>query len=248
MNIADALVRDLLTERPRSPEAKTCFACGRPYSRGDGRFCGSKCQQAYDLGFTPGEVVSKPRDGVSLPCRGCGRQFVSKGLRCCSVACERQSHERDANAALIAEVGMDLCSKRKCQECGGDIRRWTGVGRKRRQVTSAARFCSLKCGKRARRRLSGQTAEKGAEEPQKSLCRSGSEEAPLPAPPSAGGDRRIIAGPVPVCAACGSAIGPDRQGLLLPRRAVDGGLRCATCSDVIPATKRLTSRAPAVAA
>src|SRR6516162_6587321 len=161
MSIADALVRDLLTERPRSPEAKTCFACGRPHSRGDGRFCGSKCRRAYDLGFTPGEVGSKPRDGVSLPCRGCGRQFVSKGLRCCSVACERQLHERDANAALMAEVGMDLAAKRKCQECGGDIRRWTGVGRKRRQVTSAARFCSLKCGKRARRRLSGQTAEKG---------------------------------------------------------------------------------------
>ena len=80
MNIADALVRDLLTERPRSPEAKTCFACGRPHSRGDGRFCGRKCRRAYDLGFTPGEVVSKPRDGVSLPCRGCGRQFVSRGL------------------------------------------------------------------------------------------------------------------------------------------------------------------------
>ena len=111
MNIADALVRDLLTERPRSPEAKTCFACGRPYSRGDGRFCGRKCRRAYDLGFTPGEVVSKPRDGVSLPCRGCGRQFVSNGLRCCSVACERQSHESDANAALMAEVGMDLAAK-----------------------------------------------------------------------------------------------------------------------------------------
>ena len=149
MSIADALVRDLLTERPRSPEAKTCFACGRPHSRGDGRFCGSKCRRAYDLGFTPGEVVSKPRDGVSLPCRGCGRQFVSKGLRCCSVACERQSHERDANSALMAEVGMDLAAKRKCQECGGDIPRWTGVGKKRRLVRKDARFCSGKCAQRA---------------------------------------------------------------------------------------------------
>ena len=105
MSIADALVRDLLTERPRSPEAKTCFACGRPYSRGDGRFCGRKCRRAYDLGFTPGEVVSKPRDGVSLPCRGCGRQFVSKGLRCCSVDCKRQSNERDANSASWPRSG-----------------------------------------------------------------------------------------------------------------------------------------------
>jgi hypothetical protein len=66
------------------------------YSRGDGRFCGSKCRQAYDDGFMPSEVISKPRDGVSLVCRGCGRQFVSKSLRCCSIACERQSHARSA--------------------------------------------------------------------------------------------------------------------------------------------------------
>jgi hypothetical protein len=243
--LADAIARDLLAERLPPPVAQTCFACGRPYFRGDGRFCGSKCRQAYDLGFTPSEFVSKLSDGVSLVCRGCGRQFVSKGLRCCSVACERQSHERDAKAALMAEVGMDLAAKRKCQECGGDIPRWTGVGRKRRQVTSAARFCSLKCGKRARRRLSGQTAEKGAEELQKSLCRSGSEEAPLPAPPSAGRAWRIIAGPVLVCAACGSAIGPVRQGLLLPRRPVDGGLRCAACSDVIPVCRKRAVPVPA---
>src|SRR6516162_5273957 len=149
MSIADALVRDLLTERPRSPEAQTCFACGRPYSRGDGRFCSSKCRQAYDDGFMPSDVVSKPRDGVSLVCRGCGRQFVSKGLRCCSVACERQSHERDANSALMAEVGMDVAAKRKCQECGADIPRWTGVGKKRRQVRKDAQFCSGRCARKA---------------------------------------------------------------------------------------------------
>jgi hypothetical protein len=43
--------------------------------------------------------------------RGCGRQFASKGLRCCIVACERQLHERNANTAILAEVGMELNKK-----------------------------------------------------------------------------------------------------------------------------------------
>jgi len=38
-------------------------------------------------------------------------QFASKGLRCCSVACERQLHERNANTATLAEVGMELNKK-----------------------------------------------------------------------------------------------------------------------------------------
>jgi predicted nucleic acid-binding Zn ribbon protein len=56
-------------------------------------------------------------------------------------------------------------------------------------------------------------------------------------PRKAGGETRrdagpewwIIAGPVPYCDGCGLAIGPDRQGLLLPRRMGDGGLRCTDC-------------------
>jgi hypothetical protein len=40
-------------------------------------------------------------------CRGCGRQFASKGLWCCSVACERQLHERNANTAILPGRGRD---------------------------------------------------------------------------------------------------------------------------------------------
>jgi predicted nucleic acid-binding Zn ribbon protein len=43
------------------------------------------------------------------------------------------------------------------------------------------------------------------------------------------GEWWIIAGPVSYCDGCGLAIQPDRQGLLLPRRMADGGLRCADC-------------------
>jgi hypothetical protein len=34
-----------------------------------------------------------------------------------SAACERQLHERNANAAIMAEVGMDVAAKRKCLPC-----------------------------------------------------------------------------------------------------------------------------------
>jgi ribosomal protein L24E len=122
----------------------------------------------------PGEVLRRSYDGVLLACRGCGRQFVSKGLRCCSAACEHRLHEQAANAALMAEVGMEVAAKRKCQECGADIPRWTGVGTKRRQVPVSTRFCSQKCRRRAWKRPGAKTVDLDAEWPRKPLCRSGS--------------------------------------------------------------------------
>jgi hypothetical protein len=113
----------------------------------------------------PGEILHRSGGGVLIACRGCGRQFASKGLRCCSAACERQLHERDADAALLAEVGMEVAAKRKCQECGGDIPRWTGVGRKRRQVPVSTRFCSAKCRRKAKRHSGSQKPEMSVEGP-----------------------------------------------------------------------------------
>jgi hypothetical protein len=65
--------------------------------------------------------------GLLIECAGCGRQFDSRGLRCCSTGCERQYRERKDNAAVMAEVGMDLAvTKRKCEnlECGRPIPKW----------------------------------------------------------------------------------------------------------------------------
>lgn len=167
--LADVIARDILAKRPSSPEALTCFACGRPYSRGDGRFCSGKCRPAFDAGFTPGEIIAKPRDGVPIVCQGCNRTFVSKGLKCCSMVCERAFHERDAIAATMAEVGMELSARRKCLECGADILRWTGVGKKRRLVKKTAKFCSPKCSRKAKTHLPARTASTDNNEAQKPL-------------------------------------------------------------------------------
>jgi ribosomal protein L24E len=152
--------------------AMACFACGRPYLRGDGRFCSPKCRLAFDGGFMAGDIVAKPRDGVPLICCGCNRAFVSKGLRCCSAACERRLHEKAANAAVLAEVGMEVPAKRKCRECGRDIARWTGIGKQRRQVPRSVLFCSPRCRRNARKAGWGQNPELVGEGPQKPLCHS----------------------------------------------------------------------------
>ena len=137
--------------------AMACFACGRPYLRGDGRFCSPKCRLAFDGGFMAGDIVAKPRDGVPLICCGCNRTFVSKGLRCCSAACERRLHEKAANAAVLAEVGMEVPAKRKCQECGRDIARWTGIGKQRRQVPRSFLLAASRPKPRIGRRRASET-------------------------------------------------------------------------------------------
>jgi hypothetical protein len=46
------LARQILDWKPPSRvEAPECFTCGRSYSRGEGRFCSSRCRQGFDDGF-----------------------------------------------------------------------------------------------------------------------------------------------------------------------------------------------------
>jgi hypothetical protein len=77
--------------------------------------------------------------------------FVSKGLRCCSTECGRKFREREEIAATIAEVGAEPIgfAKRKCECCGGDIPRYTGVGKARKETRKDARYCSKKCAQKA---------------------------------------------------------------------------------------------------
>jgi hypothetical protein len=98
-----------------------------------GRFCSARCREWFDVGNPPydSHYASKadPRwyslptgpHGFLIDCAGCGRRFDSKGLRCCSPECERRYRERQDNAAVMAEVGMEAAAKRKCEECGGPI-------------------------------------------------------------------------------------------------------------------------------
>jgi hypothetical protein len=94
--------------------------------------------------------------GWIIECFGCGRDFDSKGLRCCSAMCERAYRKREENKAIVSEVGMELPSKRKCAECGGDIPNWrkAKAGRnkgKAVKVSSKTRFCSDRCSANARK-------------------------------------------------------------------------------------------------
>jgi hypothetical protein len=52
----------------------------------------------------------------------CGKPFESLGWPYCSNDCKRAAQERRANAAVMAEVGIEPPTKRKCQECGGNAR------------------------------------------------------------------------------------------------------------------------------
>jgi hypothetical protein len=83
--------------------------------------------------------------GWIIDCFGCGKEFDSTGLRCCSTDCERRYLKRCENEQLMAAVGMERPVKRKCEApgCGRDIPNW----RNGRRVSKATRFCSDKCSK-----------------------------------------------------------------------------------------------------
>jgi hypothetical protein len=166
--LAVAIERDLLAKRPKSEPTPECFACGHGYTPGPSggddstRFCSPRCREAYDAGLPsydpPYANKSNPRwynlpmgrHGFIIDCAGCGKRFDSKGLRCCSPACERSLGERGEIERLKAEAGVDyesrLGPKRKCEGCGGDIPRW----RNGRKVSGKTRFCSPSCGEKAR--------------------------------------------------------------------------------------------------
>ena len=106
--------------------------------------------------------------GFVIACLGCGREFDSTGLRCCSLACERRCRDRSENEQLMSQVDMERPAKRKCEWCSANIPRW----RNGRQVSKAVRFCSPRCSKASKRAshwsagpdsvLGAQTAKKPA--------------------------------------------------------------------------------------
>jgi predicted nucleic acid-binding Zn ribbon protein len=201
--LADAIVREILSERiPPQPTA-ACLICGRKLARGGARFCSSRCREAFDAGFPAFDPdyasKSNPRwyslpigaQGFYIACVGCGRRFDSKGLRCCSIECERKHR---CKQELDTELKDDpfRVVKRKCDECRGDIPNW----RNGRRVSKAARFCSDRCAASARR---------------KSAVLEGNDQNPVLSPetakkcPKNGDFSRIDSRPIPLPKAADSA-------------------------------------------
>jgi hypothetical protein len=179
-NRVAALARQILADRKPSTtttQQMTCFTCGRPHTKGDGRFCSPRCRSGFDLGLPPFEPLDldkfysrrKGATGFIVTCPSCRRDFDSRGWKHCSDQCRRQDRERQDNTALMAEAEMERPTKRRCEGCGGSIPRW----RDGRQVSKATRFCSSRCRDRHRR-----NAEMASDSPQPDLPRETAKKCP----------------------------------------------------------------------
>ena len=155
------LTEALLADRAAAPSRHNimpCFVCGHtfvfkgPRRALNGNFCSLRCQDWYDAGNGPityrwRDDMQKTAEGFKISCAYCRKHFESKGLRCCSGECERSYREREANLAVMAEVGIEANPKRRCECCGAVIATW----RNGRRVSKSVRFCSDKCRKRVAR-------------------------------------------------------------------------------------------------
>jgi len=112
--IAAVIERDLLAEPSTSnSRATTCFSCGRGFiPKGElRRFCCERCRDWFDAGnpsheeqrlqtiyrWSDGRPMRQRPNGFCINCANCQKEFDSKGLRCCSVVCERAYCERQEN-------------------------------------------------------------------------------------------------------------------------------------------------------
>jgi hypothetical protein len=147
--LARALLRDRDNKQQPSSWSPSCFACGRSYSRGDGRFCSTRCRETFDAGIPAHEPIDikyslpKGRHGFLIDCAHCRRQFDSPGWRCCSTDCAREYRRKQALEAELADYPFRVV-KPKCLQCGQAMPLWKNGKR----VTSARKFCSPRCQKR----------------------------------------------------------------------------------------------------
>jgi hypothetical protein len=147
-----------------------CFSCGYTFVyRGrigggaegaaalppwNGRFCSLRCQEWFDSGnpsFEQQQEFERKllRAHHPIRCKGCHKEFWSKGLRCCSRDCEKAYLEREENRATLAEARMEAAPKKICAapDCDVVIPKWKN-GRK---VSARVTFCSPKCRVKAHR-------------------------------------------------------------------------------------------------
>ena len=113
-----AIAAEILADReakaatPRY-EAPECFSCGRTFHcTGRGWF--DHGNPPYEKRVRLGYTMRRGRHGFVIPCRGCGKDFDSKGWAYCSPSCNKASGAHAEAVALMAEVGMDIPEKRMC--------------------------------------------------------------------------------------------------------------------------------------
>jgi hypothetical protein len=163
--LAEALLADRKGVKTERDDVVACFGCGAGMVYRANRFCSDGCRAGYDLGiaghgqdwlrpqidfrFLDGRPMMKAGTGFKINCAKCGKEFESKGLRCCSVECERGYRDRQSNLAIMAEAGIEPSAKHQCPECGSRIPTW----RNGRKVSSATRFCSAKCSRKSKKVL-----------------------------------------------------------------------------------------------
>ena len=161
--LAAVLKRDLLRTDNSKPSAiiTECFSCGFGIRYRGSRFCSERCREWFDAGRLPysaprigycwrdGRLMKMGSRGFPIDCAHCGKEFDSKGLRCCTIECERRYRERQDNLAVMAQAGIEAAPKRQCAntECGQTVPKW----RKGRKVSGATRFCSRRCAEAARK-------------------------------------------------------------------------------------------------
>jgi ribosomal protein L24E len=158
-DIAAAIERDLLrSDGQPSIDIAKCFSCGYSMTYRGSRFCSDRCREWFDAGnpsfeeqrsrvvyrWRDGRSMQASRNGFYITCAGCQKEFESLRLRCCSVQCERAYIDRQANLAVMAEVGDVPKAKRRCVACDAVILTW----RNGRRVRGDVRFCSSKCARK----------------------------------------------------------------------------------------------------
>jgi predicted nucleic acid-binding Zn ribbon protein len=102
--LAAAILADWQRTTPDRTDIGACFMCGRGMIYRGTRFCSDRCRDHFDTGapgheqewrqreiaytYLDGRPMAKTRTGFKIACACCGTEFDSKGLRCCSTACE----------------------------------------------------------------------------------------------------------------------------------------------------------------
>jgi hypothetical protein len=170
---SEKLAELLLSDRER-PKVQhniiPCWSCGHTFvyqgrqGEFNGNFCSMRCQDWHDAGnpgyerqpltkivyrWRDGRPMKPGKEGSYIVCAHCKKEFESKGLRSCSIECERGLKEIADNLALMAEAGIEAAPKKRCAAPGCDavIPKWKNG----RQVSSRVTFCSPRCRVRAHR-------------------------------------------------------------------------------------------------